>query len=132
MKKLLNVLAGLMVAGCISDKRFPCAEDFYKLCDEEYEFGINDCSNKAGRLTRELRERGYSADVIIIDDNLTDQISHTIIRVKFRGKDFYLDPTKKECYWKIPDGFQIIKKVDDIELYHNLEYRKIIGFKSSS
>lgn len=126
------LLSGL-VSGCVCfDKRIPCIDEFYKLCYEQYEFGINDCSNKSGRLARELRRKGYSAEVLIVDKDLTDNATHAIVKTKFRGKDFYLDPTQRKCYWEIPDGLQIIRKINNIELYYDIEYKEIIRYSDSS
>jgi hypothetical protein len=74
----------------------PFRADYMRILRSKYILHEHDCSNKAAEYVTILREYGgLDADIIIIDDDLTDRITHAIVRIRYGiYKTLYVDPTQ--------------------------------------
>lgn len=95
----------------------PLAETFWKLYQQANQLGINDCSNKCGRLARALRAAGYEADVLVIQP-WRSRMQHAIVQIKKDGHIFYLDPVRGTRFTKVGNFGRRIRLIDfeDLDL----------------
>gem|GEM_PF-5480302 len=71
----------------------PLADLFWSLNRQPNKLGKNDCSNKAGRYFRALREQGYAADIVVVSvppERRRNTELHAVVKV---GDQLYCDPT---------------------------------------
>lgn len=78
-----------------AEKEIPCLDKFIELCQQYSEAGVNDCSNKSGRLARTLVNNGYHADIMRFHTKEWDP-PHAIVVTKYKGEYFFLDPERKK------------------------------------
>ncbi len=127
MKKLASLILAGLLSGCTTNKELPRLETFWDLSREEYIFGKNDCSNKAGTYVRDLREHGKKADVLIIQKP-GDKYSHAVVRIVYDHDYFYLDPTQRKAGRDLKsiygEDIELIEIVSDTRLYLDIEFRK--------
>jgi len=71
----------------------PLEQVFWSLHRQPNRLGRNDCSNKAGRYFRALRECGYQADIVVVSvprERRRNTELHAVVKV---GNELYCDPT---------------------------------------
>lgn len=80
--------AGLFDALKIKRQAIPLKNVFRSIQRERYS-NSNDCSNKAGRYAKALRENGYKADVVVVKMHRRGEL-HAIVKL---DNGMYYDPT---------------------------------------
>jgi hypothetical protein len=113
MNKLILICAALLTSlifltGCehlhaqtetVAERRIketpPYRAEYTRILKKKYILNVYDCSNKSAEYVTILREYGnLDADIIIVDDNEDDGMTHAIVRVKYEdGTVLYVDPT---------------------------------------
>ena len=98
----------LLATGCVNP---PMVGEFNRIHMDQYIAGKNDCTNKAGRYARILRDNGYEADVLLFGKRGFQD--HAIVSVN----GFYYDPTwgSVKQGWRLRD-WTFIRQVTDAEL----------------
>lgn len=83
-----------LVGSTNNNAKPPPLEDlFWTLNRQPNAIGENDCSNKAGRYFRALREKGYAADIVVVSIPLERRRQvelHAVVKVE---NGVYCDPT---------------------------------------
>jgi len=88
-----------------------------------YEADVQDCSNKAGRYARCLIDAHDLPAVVVVVEQPKTGICHAIVRVTYRRRDWYVDPTGGVISRKLAPHGTLLYTVSKEELYTNPEFR---------
>ena len=99
----------------------PMYAEFVQIWRQPYVINSHDCSNKAGRYARVLRDVALLDAVVLVMS--TPKGAHAIVEVKHKGKWWYCDPTSGKCTKDIDDHGTLIHTLSEHDLYASLEYR---------
>jgi hypothetical protein len=115
--RLLPFIALLLLTACATP---PLRATFNELHRKPYALHVFDCSNKAGRYCRALREAGYFANVLVIK-HPDHELAHTIVAVL----EFH-DPTTGQHNLRNPrldEGYELLYVIPDVVLYNDPDFR---------
>jgi hypothetical protein len=103
----------------------PLLEDFYRIYREPYVENLYDCSNKSAKYTLKLRENGFEANTILIEQvgYVVGDFIHAVVIIKI-GDDceFFCDITNGTWTTDLPTLGIPLAYVNSIDLLTNYEY----------
>lgn len=110
LKTIIPISAILFLQGCVN----PVITPLDKIAREPFIRDVNDCSNKAGELFRELDKVGYDVEVI---RGVKSGFAHGFVRLRIRGEQFYLDATTGKVSRQLTGGYEFGNVVPRNVLY---------------